>query len=207
MVQIDRGFFRKFPLFRRPAGDAPARCRRPGQIAKGSAGVPKRFMTSIAAWMFIFIPGRAAMVKAASLLMPRGKEVSVHLTLGRPGIRISPDFSGLSFEMKDVLPGRDGRHLFSVRNKPVITLFRTLGIGCLRVGGQHRRSCGCSPACNRGYSQSFQFRPCGACACNLYTAIARPVASAESRTYRRVYYAPVCGFAYGLCLGQRAEFV
>ncbi len=97
--------------------------------------MPKRFMTSIAAWMFIFIPGRAAMVKAASLLMPRGKEVSVHLTLGRPGIRISPDFSGLSFEMKDVLPGRDGRHLFSVRNKPVITLFRTLGIGCLRVGG------------------------------------------------------------------------
>ncbi len=45
------------------------------------------------------------------------------------------EFSGLSFEMQRVLPERDGTHYFRPDNAPLLTLFRTLGIRCLRVGG------------------------------------------------------------------------
>ncbi len=57
------------------------------------------------------------------------------VSIGRPGRQISPNFSGLSFEMKTILANRYGRHFFSPKSKDIVTLFHTLGIGSLRVGG------------------------------------------------------------------------
>jgi len=51
------------------------------------------------------------------------------------GPNISSNFSGLSYEMSLVLPGRNGKYFFSPDNKPLIQMFRTLGIRSLRVGG------------------------------------------------------------------------
>lgn len=61
--------------------------------------------------------------------------VIVTLDPKNAGAEISPDFVGLSFEMQRVLPGTNGFHLFSPKNKQLIAAFKTLGIKSLRVGG------------------------------------------------------------------------
>lgn len=48
---------------------------------------------------------------------------------------IPPDFVGLSFGMKSLLPDSHGNHFFSPANHSLVTLFRNLGISHLRVGG------------------------------------------------------------------------
>ncbi len=51
------------------------------------------------------------------------------------GAAVPHDFSGLSFEIEKVLPDRNGKYYFSPDNKPLIAMFKTLGIKSLRVGG------------------------------------------------------------------------
>ena len=51
------------------------------------------------------------------------------------GTAIPRDFTGLSFETSNLLPGTNGSHLFSAKNKTLIQLFRNIGIKSLRVGG------------------------------------------------------------------------
>ena len=53
----------------------------------------------------------------------------------RPGSAIAQDFAGLSFESSNLNPDKRGQHLFSPDNKPLIDLFRAIGIRNLRVGG------------------------------------------------------------------------
>src|SRR5262245_18617075 len=48
---------------------------------------------------------------------------------------IPPDFLGLSFESSNLLSEPNGQHLFGPANKPLIDLFRWLGIRSLRIGG------------------------------------------------------------------------
>jgi hypothetical protein len=61
----------------------------------------------------------------------------VQLDLAAPadGPVVPDEFSGLSFEMQRLLPDADGRHYFRPDNVPLLTLFRTLGIKSLRIGG------------------------------------------------------------------------
>jgi hypothetical protein len=56
-------------------------------------------------------------------------------TTAHGGVTTSADFAGLSFESSNLLPGPNGEHLLAASNKPLIELFRTLGIRSLRVGG------------------------------------------------------------------------
>lgn len=49
--------------------------------------------------------------------------------------QIPEEFSGFSFEMQRVLPASDGTYFFRPDNQPLLTLFRTLGIRSLRIGG------------------------------------------------------------------------
>jgi hypothetical protein len=49
--------------------------------------------------------------------------------------RIPEDFVGLSFESSNLLPDKNGAHMFSAEDKPLVQLFRTIGIKNLRVGG------------------------------------------------------------------------
>ena len=44
------------------------------------------------------------------------------------GPEIPPNFVGLSFGMKALLPNRAGAHFFSPTNAPLITLFQNLGL-------------------------------------------------------------------------------
>ncbi|HTV41853.1 MAG TPA: hypothetical protein VMF08_14825 [Candidatus Sulfotelmatobacter sp.] len=61
--------------------------------------------------------------------------VTIALDTKNPGAVIPPDFSGLSFEMSQLLPDENGNHYFSPKNKPLVRLFKTLGIKSLRAGG------------------------------------------------------------------------
>lgn len=61
--------------------------------------------------------------------------MTVSVDASQPGAAISPDFTGLSFELSQVLGDDDDVHYFRPDNQPLIKLFRTLGIKSLRVGG------------------------------------------------------------------------
>src|SRR5262245_59470462 len=60
--------------------------------------------------------------------------VRLSLDMEHPGAAIGPDFSDLSYEAAAILPG-DGPRYFRADNVALITLFHTLGIKSLRVGG------------------------------------------------------------------------
>lgn len=63
-------------------------------------------------------------------------QTHVSVTVGdQPGNVIPADFAGLSFESRNLNPDKQGLHLFSPDNKPLIDLFRAIGIKNLRVGG------------------------------------------------------------------------
>jgi hypothetical protein len=61
--------------------------------------------------------------------------INIELLPEQPGQRIDPDFTGLSFEMREVLADTNGNHFFSPANKRLIATFKQLGIKSLRVGG------------------------------------------------------------------------
>jgi hypothetical protein len=61
--------------------------------------------------------------------------VTVTLDTKHPGLEIPSDFTGLSFEVALLLPGANGVHYFRPDNRPLLDLFRTLGIKNLRIGG------------------------------------------------------------------------
>lgn len=61
--------------------------------------------------------------------------VTISVDAQHPGAAISPDFSGLSFELSQLLPDKNGIRYFRPDNQPLIALFHTLGIRSLRVGG------------------------------------------------------------------------
>lgn len=61
--------------------------------------------------------------------------VTVTLDTAHPGARIPSDFSGLSFEVAQLLPGPNHSHYFRPGNRALLGLFRTLGIRNLRLGG------------------------------------------------------------------------
>ena len=60
--------------------------------------------------------------------------IRLDLDLEHPGAAIGPEFSGLSYEAASILPG-DGPRYFRPDNDALITLFHTLGIKSLRIGG------------------------------------------------------------------------
>lgn len=88
--------------------------------------------------------GAAGLQRAACALLlagfmatpaPAETLVSVALDTRHPGAAIAPDFAGLSFEVSLLLPSPDGTHYFRPDNRPLLDLFRQLGIRSLRLGG------------------------------------------------------------------------
>src|SRR5215813_4582970 len=63
--------------------------------------------------------------------------VTITIDDEHPGPVVPGDFAGLSFERGPLKPGNAGvaGYLFSPGNESLITLFRNLGLGSLRVGG------------------------------------------------------------------------
>ncbi|HEY4330602.1 MAG TPA: hypothetical protein VGN88_12760, partial [Phycisphaerae bacterium] len=66
---------------------------------------------------------------------PAAADLQVLIHTDEAGAEISDDFLGLSYETAQVMPRADGSHYFSPGNKPLIALFRTLGVKSLRIGG------------------------------------------------------------------------
>src|ERR1017187_10189006 len=60
--------------------------------------------------------------------------VTVTLNPSNPGATVPSDFSGLSFEEQDLVPV-SGKYYFVNTNQPLITLFNTLGVKSLPIGG------------------------------------------------------------------------
>ena len=61
--------------------------------------------------------------------------VTISVNTSQPGAPISLDALGLSYETSLMLPNAHGVHYFSPENKPLVTLFKTIGVKNLRIGG------------------------------------------------------------------------
>jgi len=61
--------------------------------------------------------------------------IAATLDVTHLGAGISPNFIGLSFEGSLLLPNAEGLRYFRADNQPLLTLFHTLGVKSLRIGG------------------------------------------------------------------------
>jgi hypothetical protein len=70
-------------------------------------------------------------------VQPGAHPVTVTIDAGHPGPVVPGDFAGLSFERGPLNPGNAGvsGNIFSPASKSLVTLFRNLGLGSLRIGG------------------------------------------------------------------------
>jgi hypothetical protein len=86
----------------------------------------RRLQAILLAWLFCVLP--LGLIRAQS---------PITLTIGPPmdAPAIASDFIGLSFETQILLSGAHGQCLFNGTNKPLIALFKTLGVKSLRIGG------------------------------------------------------------------------
>jgi hypothetical protein len=61
--------------------------------------------------------------------------VVISIETRSPGARISENALGLSYETSLMLPDKEGKRYFRPDNKPLVAMFKTLGIKSLRIGG------------------------------------------------------------------------
>jgi hypothetical protein len=59
----------------------------------------------------------------------------ISVDVQKPGAEISPAALGLSYETSRMLPDEKGVHYFRPDNLPLVTLFKTIGVKSLRIGG------------------------------------------------------------------------
>ncbi len=75
-------------------------------------------------------------VLALASTLAAQQNVTVTVDQNAPGIAIPNDYMGLSFESAAILPDANGHYqYFRPDNRPLIELFKTLGIRNLRIGG------------------------------------------------------------------------
>ena len=77
----------------------------------------------------------AGIILASVTARPADAPVTVTLDPSQPGKTISPDFTGLSFEINLLNATAEGVNYFRPDNTNLIALFNTLGIKSLRIGG------------------------------------------------------------------------
>jgi len=92
----------------------------------------KRFFTS--ATLSACLIWSICAVSQASVAVG-GTTVKITIHPEKIGLAIPPDYTGLSFEARLLLPAENGQRYFRPDNQPLINLFRTLGIRNLRIGG------------------------------------------------------------------------
>lgn len=97
------------------------------RLAARAAEIQMKIMQKISSWVC------AGWLLAGAA--PAQSPVTITVDTEAPGAAIPDDFAGLSFEMQYVLPGTNGTYFFSPKNRPLIAVFKTLGIKNLRVGG------------------------------------------------------------------------
>jgi hypothetical protein len=85
------------------------------------------------------------------------KPIKVSVTLTGPEIPIPEYFLGLSYETSQILLRSNGTHYFSPSNQPLVTLFKTLGVKSLRIGGNSVDAPKGGPPTDRDIGSLFQF--------------------------------------------------
>ncbi|HEU6449386.1 MAG TPA: hypothetical protein VFV23_13220 [Verrucomicrobiae bacterium] len=68
-------------------------------------------------------------------LIIAAEPATISVTVSKPRGEISPDALGLSYETSLMLPDTNGVLYFRPGNKPLVALFKTLGVKSLRIGG------------------------------------------------------------------------
>jgi len=83
------------------------------------------------------LAGRHRRGDGARPARPDSHSITITIDDEHPGPAVPGDFAGLSFERGPLNPGHAGvaGYLFSPENDSLVTLFRNLGLGSLRVGG------------------------------------------------------------------------
>ena len=82
--------------------------------------------------LFVSLTGLACLSAGA---LHAQSPVTVRIQPPTVSARIPDDFIGLSFEITNLLPEKNGRYQFRAENRQLVTLFREAGIKNLRVGG------------------------------------------------------------------------
>ena len=81
------------------------------------------------------VPALAGLSLLAGVLQAAPAPVTISVDMSKPGNIIPAAFEGLSFETALLLPAENGLHYFRPDNRALITLFHTLAIKSLRIGG------------------------------------------------------------------------
>ncbi|HEX9047361.1 MAG TPA: hypothetical protein VF988_10070, partial [Verrucomicrobiae bacterium] len=86
------------------------------------------------------MPRPIAVPSLAALLLPMAltaaaPPVTVSVKTAGAGREVSPLMAGLSYETSLMLPDANGVHYFRADNKPLIAVFKTIGVKSLRIGG------------------------------------------------------------------------
>ena len=135
--------------------------------------------------------------------------MTITTAAGPPGPAIPEDFAGLSFEVGPLSPGNAGvsGYLFDPANESLVTLFRTLGLRSLRVGGgsvDQRVPVGTGADGFRGIDRLFAFAA-EAGARVIYTfRLLNPAAAAVADL--RSVNAEAAGYIWGRYRDQLASF-
>ena len=67
--------------------------------------------------------------------LSENEPITVKVNTKNPGIEISPETVGLSYEASRLLPDENGVHYFRPDNTALLNMFKTLGVKNLRIGG------------------------------------------------------------------------
>jgi hypothetical protein len=121
---------------------APASATGTGDAMTANPRTPAAIITPLLtlSLLLLGVPAILFAVPAISWGVPAtssGAEESLTITpdWAAPQTSIPDQFSGMSFETQLLLPNPDGIRYFRPDNQPLITLFKTLGIKHLRIGG------------------------------------------------------------------------
>jgi hypothetical protein len=82
----------------------------------------------------IVLPSLAAILFPMALTVV-AEPVTVSVNTSEPGKEVSPRMVGLSYETSLMLPGANGVHYFRPDNKPLVAVFKSIGVRSLRIGG------------------------------------------------------------------------
>lgn len=82
-----------------------------------------------------FLRCAALSIGLAATTFAASTPITISIDPAHPGAAIAPDFAGFSYEVSALLPAANGQHYFRADNTALITLFHTLGIKSLRIGG------------------------------------------------------------------------
>lgn len=80
-------------------------------------------------------PGTSSNASAVSAAPAKAKEAALTVSDAAQGVPIPTNFTGFSCETLNILADTNGVRYFRPDNKPMLDLFRTIGIKSLRIGG------------------------------------------------------------------------